>query len=295
MKPQSPQKALFLSAFLLLAACGSPEATPTPQPTPPLAPPTVCNGRSELCNRRFNEIAFPGTHNAMSNYDDGWTAANQQHPLRKQLDDGIRVMLLDTHPWQDDIYLCHSICELGHLLLVDGLRVIKTFMDENPYEVITFIMEDGITTEQTVAAFETSGLLTYVYAHPQGEPWPTLYEMLTTQKRLLVTAENESPPPDWYQHAWDLIWDTPYSFKTVSEFSCKLNRGNQENDLFLLNHWLGTPLPSPASATTANEYTLLSGRAKQCQMEGGQLPNFVAVDFYNIGSLFQVVDELNGF
>jgi hypothetical protein len=30
-------------------------------------------------------------------------------------------------------------------------------------------------------------------------------------------------------------------------------------------------------------------------VEGGQLPNFVAVDFYDLGALFQVVDELNGF
>jgi len=294
-------RALFCVALFSLTACSSTESeTPSPDAgKPPIAPPTVCNGHAELCERRYNEVAYPGTHNSMSNYDEGWTAANQQHGMRRQLDDGIRLMLIDTHDWQEDgvedAYLCHGICELGHKKLVDGLAEIKAFMDENPYEVITLIIEDGISAEETAAAFDKSGIIEYVYTHQPGTAWPTLREMLEKQTRLVVTAENGSPPPDWYQHAWDLIWDTPYSFTTTSEFSCALNRGSMDNDLFLVNHWLGSPLPSDTLSMTANEYSVLSARVAQCKQEGGQLPNFVAVDFYSIGDLFRVVDELNGF
>ena len=35
-------------------------------------------------------------------------------------------------------------------------------------------------------------------------------------------------------------------------------------------------------------------RAQRCQQESGRLPNFVTVDFYSIGDVFEVVDALNG-
>lgn len=294
------QKAFFSClaglAMAALLGCGGDSSALPNNPAPPkeIPPPKFCNGHEALCDRPFNEVALPSTHNSMSNFDEGWGAANQQHGLVKQLEDGIRGMLLDTYEWEGGLHFCHGACELGNTPLVAGLKSIKSFMDEHPHEVLAFIVEDHITPEQTAQAFKESGLLAYVYTHTQGTPWPTLREMLLSQKRLVVSAESGGPPPDWYHHAWDLIWDTPYSFKTVDEFSCALNRGSQDNDLFLLNHWLGNPLPTEKLAAAANAYDVLSARAKQCAQEGGQLPNFVAVDFYSIGDLFQVVNELNG-
>lgn len=57
-----------------------------------------CNGLFSLCDRRINEVAFPGTHNSMSAADSpGWALANQSRTIRRQLLDGIRLFLLDTH------------------------------------------------------------------------------------------------------------------------------------------------------------------------------------------------------
>jgi hypothetical protein len=42
-----------------------------------------------------------------------------------------------------------------------------------------------------------------------------------------------------------------------------------------------------------NHNPLFIDRALQCESESGRLPNFVTVDFYNIGDVFAVVDELN--
>ena len=36
-------------------------------------------------------------YNAMSNADDGWVAPNQTLPMKRQLEDGIRAMLIDTY------------------------------------------------------------------------------------------------------------------------------------------------------------------------------------------------------
>jgi hypothetical protein len=44
-----------------------------------------------------------------------------------------------------------------------------------------------------------------------------------------------------------------------------------------------------------NLFDFLHGRAVECQAAaGGDVPNFVAVDFYEHGDLFAVVKALNG-
>lgn len=62
---------------------------------------SACNGHDELCDRRFNQVAFPATHNSMSAADEpGWFLAEQPTGIIGQLDDGIRVLLFDTWPGQ---------------------------------------------------------------------------------------------------------------------------------------------------------------------------------------------------
>ena len=72
-----------------------------------------CNGHAELCDRTLDNVTLPGTHNSMSNLDAGWIAANQQHGITRQLDDGIRALMLDTMEWNGEPHLCHGYCELG--------------------------------------------------------------------------------------------------------------------------------------------------------------------------------------
>jgi hypothetical protein len=43
-----------------------------------------------------------------------------------------------------------------------------------------------------------------------------------------------------------------------------------------------------------NHNPLFIDRAEQCLSESGRLPNFVTVDYYDIGDLFPVVQSLNG-
>jgi hypothetical protein len=117
--------------------------------------------------------------------------------------------------------------------------------------------------------------------------------MIDLGRRLVVTAESEAPPPPWYHHAWDFYFDTPYQFLSVAEFSCEVNRGQSENDLFLVNHWLGL-VSSLSNAQTANAWDVLIQRAEDCRDVYQRIPNLLAVDFYEQGELFQVVDSLNG-
>ena len=63
----------------------------------PAAPITACNGHAALCDKRFDQVVLPATHNAMSAPLRGWFSSEQDRSIGGQLDDGIRGLLLDTH------------------------------------------------------------------------------------------------------------------------------------------------------------------------------------------------------
>lgn len=67
------------------------DAVPASESGPP-----TCNGHVELCARRFDEVAFPATHNSMAAADEGWFFAEQPDGILSQLDHGIRVLLIDS-------------------------------------------------------------------------------------------------------------------------------------------------------------------------------------------------------
>jgi hypothetical protein len=64
----------------------------------PAGPVTRCNGHAALCDRTLDDVAFPATHNSMSAAElPGWYTPNQRRGMQRQLDDGIRAFLIDTH------------------------------------------------------------------------------------------------------------------------------------------------------------------------------------------------------
>jgi hypothetical protein len=292
--------ALTLLAALLCGSCsstgGANDMDAGVEPDGSLPDPT-CNGHEELCNRRFDQVSYPMTHNAMSNDEDGWSLPNQNFNITRQLTEGIRGLMLDTYDEQGQLLLCHTLCfEGSQQPLVEGLGEITTFLEANRNEVASIILESYITHAQTAQAFEDSGLIDFVYAHEVGVPWPTLGELIEANTRLVVfqgdAQEAEFP---WLMYFDDHAWETHYSFSTPEDFSCDPNRGDPSNPLFLLNHFLTAPLGGrPEFAEMVNHNPLFIDRAQQCEEEGDALPNFVAVDFYDIGDVFDVVDTLNG-
>jgi hypothetical protein len=131
-------------------------------------PTLTCNGHEELCDRRFDQVSFAMTHNAMSNAEAGWLLPNQNFGITRQLGDGIRGMMLDTYDEEGELLLCHAYCSLGSQPLVDGLAEIAAFLSANPHEVLSIIFENYITHAQTAEAFEQTGLIDFVYAHQLG-------------------------------------------------------------------------------------------------------------------------------
>src|SRR5262249_18750126 len=59
---------------------------------------TACNGYTQLCNRRLDQVVFAGAHNAMSNAEiPGWLFPHHNHAFPGQLEDGVRALLIDVH------------------------------------------------------------------------------------------------------------------------------------------------------------------------------------------------------
>lgn len=257
-------------------------------------PSEPCNGHPSLCSRRFNEVVYVTTHNAMANQAQGFAFPNQLMSLTTQMVDGVRGMMIDTHYWKGTVTLCHSECIAGNRPLLDGLVEIREFLAGNPREVMTLIFESYVSEADTRDVFEEAGLLDTLHAQVAGEPWPTLQEMIVSGRRLVVFTGKSQGKVPWHHDTWDHCWETHWSVKDVSEFDCDPNRGSPDNPLFILNHFVTNPVALQSLASQANTNPGFSELAFQCWDESGSIPNFVTVDFYSIGDVFDVVDSLNG-
>jgi uncharacterized protein (DUF2384 family) len=117
------------------------------------------------------------------------------------------------------------------------LEEIKQFLQKNPREILTLILESYVTAESVRKVFVQKGLLDWLYAHTAGVPWPTLQEMIERRQRLVVFTDREGGAFPGYHKIWDFAWDTPWSNKKPEDFSCKphrgaKNRGPDKNSLF---------------------------------------------------------------
>ncbi len=259
-----------------------------------------CNGSGDLCDRTFDAVSYATAHNAMSNKDENWGAPLQTWGISNQLERGVRSLMLDTHYFMGSPHLCHASCNLNMLQnwrepLVDGLVRIREFLDARPNEVVSIIFESYISEADTATEFTAAGLDPYLHSQTAGQPWPTLQQLIDADTRLIVLTDDSSAALSWHHYLWtDFAWETHYSYLAPEDFSCAGNRGTPGNDLFIFNHFITNPIGLKSFAEQVNYNPLLGDRAVQCETEGGQLPNFVTVDFVDVGDVSKVVDSLNG-
>ncbi len=259
-----------------------------------------CNGSAALCERAYDEVAYPTSHNAFSILEECCFARNQLLSMPEQMERGIRALMLDTHYHEDGltpgVFLCHGFCGLGPRLkpLGEGLAEIRSFLERHPAEVLTLIFEDYVALADTQAAFAAAGLLPFVHGQAPGVPWPTLREMIEAGRRLVVFTDRSFPdaPPwymDWRRHAVE----TGFGFASPDAFSCADNRGDPAAPLYILNHFI-TPADSfGVAAEQVNQPGVLFGRAVACWAERDRFPNFVTVDYSGRGDVVGVAAMLN--
>lgn len=121
-------------------------------------------------------------------------ASDQRVDITTQLEFGVRLLQAQAHDNGGVIHFCHTSC-----LLFDGgpvetyLATVKTWLDANPNEVITFIFTnpDALSLPgQWAPAFNASGIaeLAYIPPHlPMAQTdWPTLGELIDSGKRVVA-------------------------------------------------------------------------------------------------------------
>jgi len=118
-----------------------------------------------------------------------------------------------------DVYMCHGFCELGALKLVPVLKHVRDFLVENPGEVLIFdIQDESVSPKDIERCFKESGLIDFVYRGSARPPWPTLRELVETDQRVVVMAENDTTGVPWYHPAFAVMQETPWEFHDPSEF-----------------------------------------------------------------------------
>lgn len=315
------------------------------QRTAAAAPPSGCNGAKALCDRRLNEVLFPGTHNSMAAADvPGWTIPDQRRSIPRQLSDGIRLFLLDPHYGRtlsggrvqtdfagegrdankvakelDDsalraldrlglsisrtttaargpreVWLCHTVCELGATRFTDTLTQMRRYLQANPGAVLMLVLESYVKDEDLKKAFDETDTTKYAETLNRGEPLPTLGDLVASGKRMVVFTENE---PDggvpWINSAFAWTQDTPLGNRSAGDFTCKRYRGTAASPMLMLNNWVERFPPSPSAQRPVLTKAFLTRRIADCAKERGMPVTGVAVDFYDEGDLIEVASAHN--
>lgn len=283
-----------------------------------------CNGYPEFCERSYSNITMVAAHNSPFSIQ-GNVASNQALDVTTQLNDGIRMLQFQVHKpnASSPLLLCHTSCDLLNAgTLVDYLTKVRKWLDQNPYDILTILMGnyDFIGPNNFTDPVYNSGMNRYLYTPPTVpmglDQWPTLGEMIITQHRVVMMLDyqaNQTAIP-WLLDEFANMWETPFS-PTDRAFPCTVDRPpNQDrntssNRLYMANHNLnvdvqvaGLSLLIPAF-TLLNETNAVAGfgsagnTSQNCTNDWDRPPNFILVDYYNIGnfngSVFQVAANAN--
>ncbi len=257
------------------------------------------NNSSLLCDKKYNEIAFLTTHNAFNSAQDNFKFPNQNYSITRQLVDGVRALMIDVYDVDGIPTVYHGKSFLGKQPLSKNLNEIYDFLIHNPNEVVTIIFECNVSANQIHSELDKSDLLTMAYTKNDSDEWPTLQAMIDSGKRLMVFTDKKdaSSSQKWYHYIWKYAVETSFEVTNTDNFTTDFNRGNATNDLFILNHFvvnatIGTGIRTKAEIV--NSKTFLTNRFEKCMSEKAKSPNFVTVDFYDLGNCMSAVNQLNG-
>ena len=189
--------------------------------------------------------------------------------------------------------------------LENVLKEIKAFLDKNPREVFTIMLESTVPFDLVGQEFQKVGLDRYAHVQDKTKLWPTLQEMVESGKRLVVFGGGSRYA--WMLQKRDFFYETSYSFssKSALEKSVTIKKNNNyaqrnvasKNKLCEINNFLTIGLAGlPGAADVVNKKSVLRKRVKIIGDGEKVFPNFINTDFTQRpqGDVFDVVDEING-
>ncbi|KAG6231397.1 hypothetical protein E4U34_004894 [Claviceps purpurea] len=269
----------------------------------------ACNGHHELCQRRYSEVTFIGSHN--SAFVGPTPSHNQYVSVTRQLQLGVRFLQAQTHDKAGTIEMCHTYCwELDSGSLAMYLREIGTWMDDHPNEVVTLLLTNGdaIPVREFDVVFESTGLKKHVF-HPQRRimpkmEWPTLGELIDAKTRLVVFMDYHTDRGrfDYIISQFDHFWETPYGITNKRFPTCRVDRplfGDPHRLMGIMNHMLNFRIgnvvfPDQVDAKTTNSLASITKQVNLCESQGKPQPNVILLDYVNVGDAQQAQLAFNG-
>ncbi|XP_072952008.1 PI-PLC X domain-containing protein At5g67130 [Typha angustifolia] len=266
----------------------------------------------------FNKYAFLTTHNSFAISGEPShtgvprvTLTNEEDSVTRQLNNGVRALMLDTYDFEDDVWLCHSTGGECYDITafepaIDTMKEIEAFLSTNPSEIITLILEDYVQAPNGLTkVFNESGLLKYwfpVSSMPQnGKDWPLVSNMVASNQRLIVfTSIRSKEDIEGIAYQWNYMVETQYGDDGMEAGNC-FNRAESAhlNDtskpLILVNYFPSVPIKT--TTCKHNSADLIDMLNTCYSAANNRWANFVAVDFYKRsdgGGAFQATDMLNG-
>lgn len=273
-----------------------------------------CNGSDALCDVAYDQVSFPVSHAAMAHTAPFWDYPAQRQPLRTQLDDSIRGLMLEVHRDRDELALCSHDCAEGRADLLTELRHVREFLDANPREVVTLLIDNRAPADAVASELAAAGLDAYLFAGDVAAAWPTLSALIEEGTRLVIFLQDATGAPPGYRDLEANIASTGDGFGRVRDLDCELATGAPEATMLLVQQVLvtqdgapsmggegggggspaGTERPSETLAALVNRDPFLSERLARCAESFGKNPTFVAVDFYDASDIIAATQRLNG-
>ena len=192
-----------------------------------------------------------------------------------------------------EVFLCHTLCELGAERMSVTLDEIRAFLERHPSEVLAIFIESSVDPREVEEEVEDADLESYLATLRRGRALPTLRELIASGRRLVIFDEDDGGDASWYQPGFVFLQDTSIDSLLDSPIACDPRRGTPESPLLLMNHWIDRFPPSPRRNRAASDRRTLLQRIRNCRNALGRPPNLIAVDFYEGGDVIRIARELN--
>ncbi|MQQ37553.1 PI-PLC X phosphodiestherase-like domain protein [Pseudomonas sp. SZ57] len=257
--------------------------------------------------------AAPGINDFTKTFDKyTWATGHNAYlnDLTPQLERGMRGFMLDIHrDYAGRIRVCHAVfsdrCSSSNPLLSDLLKEFLAYLKKDRNAVISLLFESTLTSDELRPVLERVPEIAD-YSHVSDHvSWPTLQEMISTNKRLVMFSQGEVAkvyllngkkaevlwaPNTHVENTFDLgNTAASHDWRCVSRFgSMALSLRTVDGKLprtFVLNQFHSFGSSAAHAGDMDNNLTLLQRRVEHYCGEptGWRNPNYLAVDFNQVG------------
>ncbi len=277
-------------------------------------------------SRHYHETVFLTAHNAYSNTANGYIQPQQFWDVKKQLEMGIRGLMLDTHYTKkksvenkNKIVLCHRAYGLTKKILRpfkgepetlhNSLEIIKDFLIKNPQEIVTVFLENYTQGHHLDEIIKASNIEDFILKPSDWNPekkqgWPTLGWMQENNKRLVFfnqLGQTKYIYDEWSCHA-ENQWGALNYDDAIKERHESVAQNKKTRHLLVLNYFPKfyiQPLQkknfnkiNSEDLSTFFNYTLTNGLDHKSNYKK-RYPNFIALDHINEGNGMKLVNKIN--